>query len=261
MSKRPELRHYDIAPRVTAFSTTRHGGVGEGSYSEFNINAYCGDRPEAVAANLEALASELGTASCNIVMPHQTHGVETRVVANDFFALPSNVRQMVLDGVDAVLTDVPNVCIGVSTADCIPILLYDPAHHAAAAVHAGWRGTAKCMAHHAIVAMQLAYGSRPEDLKAVVGPGISVDNFEVGDEVYNEFAAANFDMDTIARREEKWHLDLPLCNRQQLEASGLMPENITMCGVCTYDNVADYFSARRLGKESGRIFTGIMLGE
>ena len=66
-------------------------------------------------------------------------------------------------------------------------------------------------------------------------------------------------MDSIARREEKWHIDLPLCNKMQLMMAGLKEENIQMSGICTYDNADDYFSARRLGKESGRIFSGIVI--
>ena len=96
-------------------------------------------------------------------------------------------------------------------------------------------------------------------MKAVIGPGISLKNFEVGDEVYDEFAAGGFDMDRIARRYDKWHINLALCNRLQMEETGVSHEAITDCGVCTYDNIGDYFSARRLGTESGRICTGIFL--
>ena len=98
-----------------------------------------------------------------------------------------------------------------------------------------------------------------KELQAVIGPGISLDAFEVGDEVYSEFAEASFDMAAICRREDKWHIDLKECNRQQLCASGIADINITVSPVCTYTDYADYFSARRLGTASGRIFTGIML--
>ena len=144
-----------------------------------------------------------------------------------------------------------------STADCIPILIYDEVHHAAAAVHAGWRGTVKRIAMKAVSAMRVTYGSRPEDLTAVIGPGISLEAFEVGDEVYEEFASAGFCMADISRRYDKWHIDLPECNRSQLSAAGV--SDIRMTGICTYNNSADFFSARRLGVASGRIFTGIIL--
>ena len=255
----PTLTYYNLSPSVTAFSTTRHGGFSQGTYGEFNINKFCGDNEGCINKNLEALSRTLGISGNAVIMPHQTHGTEVRLIAKDFLALPQQVKGMVLEGVDALITDVRNICIGISTADCIPIIIYDHAHHAAAAVHAGWRGTVQRIAQKTIDTMHIAYGSRPEELQAVIGPGISLGAFEVGDEVYSEFAEAGFDMATISRREDKWHIDLKECNRQQLCASGIADSSITVSPVCTYTDYADYFSARRLGTASGRIFTGIML--
>lgn len=263
----PLLHYYDIAPGVRAFSTTRHGGFSLGNHGGFNINEHCGDTAEAIAKNRRLLADELSVSPDRIVMPHQTHGVETRQIAGEFLALPEGVRKMVLEGVDGVMTDVEGICIGVSTADCIPVLLYDEEHRAACAVHAGWRGTLARIAMKAAADMRLAYATRPEALKAVIGPGISFEAFEVGDEVYEQFVGANFDMEGISRQmksasaeaEYKWHIDLKECNRRQLMQAGVAEGNIHVSPVCTYRDVADYFSARRLGADSGRIFTGILL--
>lgn len=256
---KPQLTYYDISPDTTAFSTTRHGGHSTGNYAELNINRYCGDNPEDIEKNLEDLCRELGVDKERVIMPHQTHGTEVMQIGADFLSLSATVKGMILEGVDALITDVKDVCIGVSTADCIPILIYDYAHHAAAAVHAGWRGTVKRIACKAVKMMEVSFGSRPEDLTAVIGPGISIDAFEVGDEVYAEFEAAGFNMADISRQEDKWHIDLPECNRRQLAAMGLKENNINVSWVCTYNNSNDYFSARKLGTESGRIFTGIIL--
>ena len=89
----------------------------------------------------------------------------------------------------------------------------------------------------------------------------------MGDEVYEQFVGANFDMEGISRQmksasaeaEYKWHIDLKECNRRQLMQAGVAEGNIQVSPVCTYRDVADYFSARRLGADSGRIFTGILL--
>lgn len=263
----PQLSYYNMAPGVVAFSTTRHGGCSKGNYGEFNINEFCGDEAEATAENRRLLAEELGIEPDRIIMPHQTHGVETRHVAKEFMNLPPDVRRMVLEGVDAVMTSVSGVCVGVSTADCIPVLLYDEEHGAACAVHAGWRGTVARIVQKAATDMRLAFSTRTSALKAVIGPGISLDAFEVGNEVYDEFANANFDMSAIARQmktaspgsELKWHIDLKECNRRQLMECGVEAENIQVSDVCTYNSSSDYFSARRLGQQSGRIYTGIML--
>ena len=135
------------------------------------------------------------------------------------------------------------------------------------AVHAGWRGTVARIAMQAVTEMRLAYQTKPSDLKAVIGPGISLDAFEVGNEVYEEFANANFEMGAISKQmkvtgtdfEYKWHIDLKECNRRQLLQCGINEENILVSDVCTYNNVEDFFSARRLGTASGRIYSGIII--
>lgn len=255
----PQLHIYPTAPEIMAFSTTRHGGVSTGNYGEFNINEYCGDTPEHTTANRRALAATLSLPESRIVMPHQTHDINPRIIGSEFFSLPGNIQKMLLEDVDSIMTNVPGICIGVSTADCIPILLHDPAHNAVAAVHAGWRGTMKSVVLRAVTEMRMAFHTNPEELTAIIGPGISQKNFEVGDEVYNAFVEAQMPVQDIAIRQEKWHIDLPLCNKMLLMAAGVKEENILMSGICTYDNASDYFSARRLGTESGRIFSGIFI--
>ena len=256
---RPQLLLHDFGQEVLAFSTTRHGGCSRGNYGEFNINCYCGDSPEATEANRSLLCRELGIGTECLVMPHQTHHTETRKIGADFPTLTPAHRQQALEGVDAVMTDVPGICVGVSTADCIPVLLYDNKRHACCAVHAGWRGTAERIAAKAVAAMTAAYGTDPASLQACIGPGISLENFEVGDEVYRKFADAGFRMECVSRKYEKWHIDLWKCNRDTLAEAGVNPRNIRITGLCTYSNTDEFFSARRLGTASGRIFTGIII--
>lgn len=270
----PVLNYYNLSDDVKAFSTTRHGGVSEGNYASLNINEYCGDSKANTDANRLLLANELGIDANHIIMPHQTHGVESRIIGEEFATLPDGVKKMLLEGVDAVMTNIPGMCIGVSTADCIPVLLYDEEHHAAAAIHAGWRGTQARIVHKAVQEMRMAYQTDPTKLKAVIGPGISLDNFEVGDEVYAAFEQAAFNMSAIAEErikrnpnaddpakafERKWHINLPLANIQMLTHNGVDEANIINTGICTFDNADNYFSARRLGIESGRIYTGIII--
>jgi YfiH family protein len=256
---RPLLSYYPVADGVTAFSTTRHGGVSSGNYGEFNINEYCGDEAEAIKTNRSSLCTEINIDEAHLVMPHQTHGTEVRIIAEEFLSLPFETRKMLVEGVDAVVTDVRGVCVGVSTADCIPVLLYDEEHHVCAAVHAGWRGTVKSIVLKAIAEMRAAFATSPSSLTACIGPGISLQHFEVGDEVYEEFAQAGFPMDKISRKYDKWHIDLPECNRLQLLSAGVDAQRIICSDVCTYSRSDEYFSARRLGIDSGRIFTGIIM--
>ena len=259
MQHNPIIIPYPLACSVMAFSTTRHGGVGKGNYAELNINPYCGDAQEAVSANRKALARELGVDDGSIVLAHQVHGDRCLAVTDDLLRCPEADRMAAVEGYDALMTQLHGVCIGVSTADCIPVLLHDPIHQAVAAVHAGWRGTVRRIVGKTLRTMADAYGTRPEEVRAVIGPGISLARFEVGQEVYDRFAEAHFDMDRIAKRYAKWHLDLPLCNLLQLQEAGVRRDNILASDICTFDRVDDYFSARRLGTASGRIFTGIIL--
>lgn len=259
MQSHPVITPYPLADSVTAFSTTRHGGVGVGCYSEFNVNPYCGDDPEAVSANRKALAHALRVGADSIVLAHQVHGDQCLMVTQELLRCSETDRLAAVEGYDALMTRLRGVCIGVSTADCIPVLLYDPAHQAVAAVHAGWRGTVQRIVGKTLGRMADAFGTQAETVRAVIGPGISLARFEVGQEVYDRFAEAHFDMARIARRYAKWHIDLPLCNQLQLQEAGVRRENIIVSGICTFDRVDDYFSARRLGTASGRIFTGIIL--
>lgn len=247
----PRLTYYDMGLGVTAFSTTRHGGCSMGNYAAFNINSYCGDDQRHIAENKAALCQLLGIARDRLVMPHQVHDCVVRRIEGP--------QQETIEGVDAVMTNVERLCIGVSTADCIPILLYDPVHRAVGAIHAGWRGTVLRIVQKAVEAMHDAYGTEAADLQAVVGPGISLDSFEVGDEVFEQFETAGFEMQAISRRDAKWHIDLPACNRIQLQEAGVREEHIQMTDICTYQQHEHYFSARRLGIQSGRIYTAIIL--
>lgn len=266
--KTPILTLYELDAQVVAFSTTRHGGYSTGQYGEFNINRFCGDDEDAIAHNHKALCLLLGIDNNRLLMPHQVHRAEVACIDAPFLELTPAERKEKLESIDAVMTNVPGVCIGVSTADCIPILLYDQQKRVVAAVHAGWRGTVQRIAKKAVEVMKATYGSSPSDLLAQIGPGISLKSFEVGQEVYDAFAAEGFSMEPISclmpssqgvGNGEKWHIDLPACNCQQLLEAGLRSEQIHTLHVCTYEQHADYFSARRLGIHSGRIFTGIML--
>ena len=261
MIKQPQLDYYDMGAGVVAFSSTRHGGCSQGNYAAFNINRYCGDSAEAIRSNREALCRILDISDDCLLMPHQVHQTKVVQIDEPFMALPSAARQQALEGVDALMTHLGGVCIGVSTADCIPVLLNDGSQGAVCAIHAGWRGTVARIVMKAIEAMVAAYGTRPQQLTAQIGPGIHLESFEVGEEVYDAFAQEGFDMPAISiMKESKWHIDLPECNRGQLMACGLSPERIRVSPICTFRQYADYFSARRLGISSGRIFTGIMAG-
>lgn len=258
-----KLLKYDTRKTALAFSTCR--GEGTGSYGGFNITHYCGDTALHVEQCREELCRELGIDDNHLILPRQTHDDRVLAIDSTYMRLSKAQQDDALMGVDAVITDLKQTCIGVSTADCIPVLLHDTKRSVVAAIHAGWRGTVAMIVCKTIDKMNSLYGSCACYIDAIIGPGISLDAFEVGDEVYNEFAKAGFPMESIARRYPtinggmKWHIDLWEANRLQLMECGIDEKSIKVAGICTYKNHAEFFSARRLGINSGRIFNGIML--
>ena len=116
-----------------------------------------------------------------VVQAHQVHGDRVAVVRS------AALTREDLEGFDALITDTPGVAVGARTADCIPVLMYDPVHRAVAAVHSGWKGTVLKIAAKTLAAMSGEFGTRPADILAVIGPGIGPDSFQVGPEVARAF--------------------------------------------------------------------------
>ena len=248
-----DVLSYNIGNNITAFTTTRNGGgCSIDNYSSMNINPFCGDTIEHISTNKKLLCDLLNIKQESLIMPHQIHGTDITIIDNT-----SNYSKQF--EADALITNIPDTCIGVSTADCVPILIYDKKNKATAAIHAGWRGTLKHIVELTIDKMHSTYNTNGADCNAVIGPWIGVDAFEIGNEVYESFYNAGFDMTKIAIKKEKYHIDLKECNKLQLMNKGIKQENIHVSNVCTYTEYNKYFSARRLGINSGRLFTGIII--
>lgn len=198
---------------------------------------------------------------CAVVQPHQTHST---VVAH---VNRTGLTREDLEGVDALVTDLQGVAIGVRTADCIPVLLYDPVHRAIGAAHSGWRGTVNMISKKTVLEMCRLFGSHPEDIRAVIGPGIGYDSFQVGEEVALTFKESGFPIDRVwsfrgARKEGTMegghHLDLKECVRHSLIECGVAEGNISVSDIDTYTDVR-FYSARREGISCGRNINAIIL--
>lgn len=254
------LRKYES---LIAFTTTIEGGVSTGNYTSFNLGEYSGDSIENVSMNRERLADMLSVSMDQMYFPYQTHGDNICVIDSGFLSEDKEQRKKLLHGVDAVITNQKGICIGVGTADCVPILIYDPSLKILAAVHAGWRGTVAKLAEKTVFEMIRLFGCKSADLVAVIGPSISQEYFEVGEEVVYHFIDAGFCISDIGQRNkstDKWHIDLWKSNQVLLENAGLSPHNIDISGMCTYSNDELFFSARRQTICSGRIVTGGIIG-
>ena len=248
---------------VTTFVTTRHNITHTANpRGNFNLGLYCGDDTAQVEARLLQLCGALGIARTRLYYPRQVHGCKVLAIDSNFVALPHSEQLEALDGVDAIITNVPQVAIAVTTADCVPIVLFDPVHRAIAAIHAGWRGTAQNIVEHTVHTMSQLYATQPHEIHAGIGPCIGMEAYEVGDEVIEAMYRAGVDVDSVTvrnRNTHKMHIDLAATNADMLLRCGVELMNIEVCGICTHHNSANFYSVRALGNETGRFLTGVMM--
>lgn len=247
--------------RVRAVTTTRGPAIAGDSYSQWNLCDYTGDDPQRVLEARKHFCQLMGIDLDHLVMPRQRHTARVAVIDSDFINASAVVKRQRLDGIDALVTALPGVCIGVNTADCVPVVLADTVRGIVAVAHAGWRGTVARIVVNAVNTM-CRLGANPDDISAAMGVSICTDCFEVGDEVPQAFADAGFDLARIIHRHPvtgKAHINLQEANRLTLVAAGLNPSRITLPSACSRCAPDRYFSARRLGIASGRTFTAIML--
>lgn len=242
--------------------TTRHGGTSDGNYASFNLGLYAGDRPEAVEENRKRLCRILEIDPQHLLLPHQTHGTGIARIDQTFERMTPTERNGYLDGKDALICSLKKYGIGVTTADCVPVLIFDPVRQVVAAIHAGWRGTVARIVRRCVTEMERAFDCRPTDLLAGIGPSIGPTRFEVGNEVTEAFRTAGFPMEQIAAigpGHEKYRLDLWEANRLELIEAGIPERQIETSGICTRTHHDRFFSARKLGVASGRFVSVIGL--
>ncbi len=249
---------------IVHFSTTRVGGVSRGPFASLNTGNFSDDSPLNIHENRQRIARMLYTPVENFIIPHQTHGNRVLTVDADFLCLHQTEAVEALYGMDAVVTNQPWVFLCVTTADCVPILLYDKGRGAIAAIHAGWKGTLGRIVENTLREMERNYGTSARDLIVGMGPAISQQHYEVGDELVEAFQEAGFDLSerAVSYREPssgKWHIDLTEINRRELIRLGVPESQVEISGLCTFEREELFFSARRQTIHSGRMLTGIKL--
>jgi len=234
----------------------RTGGVSVGPFDSLNLGLHVSDDIDSVRENRRRLADAAGFAVSGMVCAEQVHGGAVAVVRAEDAGRGAAQFGDALLGVDALVTDVSGVLLTLFYADCVPIIIADPARHTVAVAHAGWRGLVEGVVGNTVAAMREDFGSEPASLLAAVGPCIGPCCFEVGAEV-----AERFPSEALAPRETggKPHVDLPAAAARHLREAGLFVENITVAGECTSCLPDLYFSHRRDNGRTGRIaaFAGV----
>jgi YfiH family protein len=239
--------------------TTRHEGVSRPPYNSLNLGLNTLDNPHHVEGNRSILVRNFSTDLDRLVTVNQVHGDDILVIDEpnpDY----SHFLKLECDG---IVTNQPGVMIGICVADCFPVLLLDPVRRVAAALHAGWKGTAAGITKKGVEALVKLFDSDPRDILAAVGPGIGPCCYEVDAPVMEDFRKSGQDCSLFfeERGEGKFRLDLSGANYQQLLWAGVPEGNIEIEKLCVSCTRELFFSYRRDSGETGRQMGFIMLKE
>lgn len=245
---------------------TRKGGESAQPFASLNLSISVGDDPAVVRRNQGRVAQVMGLP---LVSARPVHGARVIEVRSDWAASAEALQERVrLLEADAMMTDAPGIALFWAYADCVPVVLYDPRHHAVALVHAGWRGSAGAIAARAVMAMSERFGTCPVDLLAGIAPSIHTCCYEVSDEVVARFRTDPLAWETARFEEriengqdglrERLYLDLWETNRRQLIAAGLDPTRIEVAGICTGCRTDLFYSHRVERGGTGRF--GVAIG-
>ena len=203
----------------------------------FNVSDSVGDDENIVSQNRKLFFNSIGLAPENVALQRQVHGDTVTYVKGGGVYGES----------DAMYTDRENVGLAVSTADCTAIFLYDKKNRVIAGVHSGWRGTAKKILKKTLDRLEEKYGTSPSDLTAYLGPSICQPNYEVGEEV-----AEQFDKKYRVALKGKYFLNVSQVNYDILLNFGIKKKDIQLSGLCSYELKNFLHSYRRDGQKSGR---------
>ncbi len=223
----------------------RLGGVSRPPFAALNLGRGVGDAPAAVEENYLRIARTLGVRPTSFVTGYQVHSDHVVVVTDD-------MAGQLLPATDALVTQVTQVTLTLRFADCVPILLFDPVQRAIGVVHAGWKGTLNRIAGKTVRAMETAFGSRPADVLAGIGPSIGPCCYEVGRDVVEQVEAVFGDTRGLlqAKPNARTHLDLWAANRRVLADEGVRA--IEVGGLCTSCHKDEFFSHRGEAGITGR---------
>ena len=246
-----------------AFST-RLGGVSKGDFATMNFSFTRGDDRDDVLENYRRMAAALGVDRERMVLTWQTHTTNVRRVTEEDEG-KGIVRDRDYRDVDGLITDIPGITLVTFFADCVPLYFLDPVHKAIGLSHSGWRGTVKRMGQVTVDAMKEAFGTRPEDIIACIGPSICGDCYEVGEEVADEFAdelkEKYHDVILLKKQNGKYQLDLWKANEIVLKEAGIKGDYLAVTNICTYCNPQLLFSHRRTAERRGNLCAFLSLKE
>ena len=221
-------------------------GIVRAAYTQCEHDEWNVLNPDALP-RYRALEEQLGLPTGAAVRMDQKHTADVRVVTAEDAGEGVHFRRWDVP-YDGMVTNVPGLMLGTTTADCVPVSLVDPVAHAIGLVHSGWRGTVACIAERAIALMSEQYGTRPADIVAFVGPHICRDCFEFGRDdaaQLGRFACEPYVRDAGEERPAKVLVDMNACIRDTLCACGVSEDNIHFSSECSLESPGVLASRRR----------------
>ncbi len=235
-----------------AFST-RLGGVSEGYFSSMNMSFSKGEERDKTEENYRRLLSAIGSDLSHLVLSHQTHTDNIRVVSGEH--LGTGYTKPPFSDVDGLITGQRGIALVTQYADCTPLLFCDPVKKVIAASHSGWRGTVKQIGAKTVKRMVDEFDCDPRDIVAAIGPCICKECYEVDDPVLDEFKKTDIDLEGVFTPTTAGHylLDLRLANKKILLSAGISEENIDVADVCTCCNSNELYSHRVMGEKRGNL--------
>ena len=243
--------------------SSRLGGVSKGHLSTMNLIYTRGDEKECVDENYCRIAKVLGCEIEDIVCSDQTHTINVRKVTADDKG-KGIVKPKDYKDIDGLITNESGIALATFYADCVPLYIVDPVHHAIGLSHSGWRGTVKRMGAVTLKKMEEEYGTKPQDVYVAIGPSICQDCYEVSKDVADEFREAFLaqrDEDKLLyqKSEEKFLLNLWYANYCVFREAGVPEKNIEVTDVCTCCNPDLLFSHRASKGVRGNLGAFLML--
>lgn len=236
--------------------STKMGGVSQGKFASMNFTFTRGDNPEYVMENYRRMAAALQVDMKKMVLTWQTHTTNVRLVTAEDEG-KGIVKERDYEDVDGLITNIPGITLVTFYADCVPLYFLDPRNKAIGLSHSGWRGTVRRMGKITIERMGEAFGTRPDQVLACIGPSICQDCYEIGEEVAEEFRKSfpkkHWDDLLLKKSDGKYQLDLWKANEIVLLEAGIRQENIQVTDICTHCNSEYLFSHRTTGNERGNL--------
>jgi hypothetical protein len=232
-------------PEIIFGLSTKIGGTQNSSF-DYNLSYSVGDDVKLVEQNRKLFLNAIGLDVNSVAFQNQIHSGIIKIVD----CAGNNGES------DALITNKKNLGLGIIVADCTPIFIYDYKAKVIAAVHSGWRGTEQKILYNTLQKLKKEFNSKMENITAYIGPSISANNYEVGNEV-----AQKFESKYVIKKDNKYFLDVSGCNYDMLLDSGVPQNQIQKSVLCTYEFKTLFHSYRRDGEKSGRSLGVIAIKE